>query len=141
MATYDIYPRAQSTDQGSSTLGIPSAGGLGAPFQVVVPFTAATTGSADDVTVYAATVPFKAVLTEVVVYTSTAVMSSTMTLYSATGGGGTALSSAISTGSTGVARTAITTGAPTVAAGSSIYARRSDRAAAGTLVLTLVPSQ
>lgn len=142
--TYDVYSRGQSADQGGSSIGIPTTGGLGPVFQIAIPCAAGgATGAADDVTVTSA-LPFKAVLTDVKFYTSTATAMSTVTLRTATAGAGTALTSDISSGSTGAASTAFTGGTfatLTVAKDTALYLRRSDRAVVGTLVVSLVPIQ
>lgn len=118
-----------------SVLGVRGA----VPFVIRVPFTAGTQGSADDVAVLAPAnvLPFAVRLLDVEVLTSTAIATSTATLRTATGGTGTALSSALTTAATGRARTTLLTN-ELVAASTPMYLRRSDRGAAGEVVITLI---
>jgi hypothetical protein len=100
-------------------------------------FAAGAGGSADDVSIFTSNAPFNFRILEVIVYTTTAVASSTVTLRSATGGLGSALSSAISTtvaGQTSNNNTATTT----VASASSLIVRRSDSGVAGEVVIFAV---
>lgn len=117
---------------GAGTSASPEIGRL---FEVRVAFTAATTGTADDITIFAANAPCKFRIIDCYLDVTTADSGATGTLYTAAAGGGTACSSALSTTSTGKIRDNITTGTPTIAAGGSLYLRRSDRAFAGEIVL------
>lgn len=108
--------------------------GIAPLLQMRVAFTAGTTGTADDVTILASA-PFGFHIVDAFLHVSTAKASETGTLRSATAGGGTALSDAWSTTSTGVVRNSALTAPAAVAAESAIYLRRSDRAFAGTVVL------
>jgi hypothetical protein len=109
------------------------AKGLAGVFHLRKDFTAGTTGSADDVTVLDSAL-FAFDILDAYVIVSTAKNSQTVTLRTATGGGGAALSSDMSVGSTGRVRNAGTS-IPQVAANGAIYLRRSDRDCAGTVVL------
>lgn len=113
--------------------------GMAAVIMHRVAFTAGTTGSADDVTVLASA-PFGFRIVDVILMISTAKGGATATLRTATGGGGSALSDALSVASTGVVRNASLTASPTVAAAGAIYMRRSDRACAGEVILLLAKS-
>lgn len=109
------------------------ADALAPMFTLRVAFSAGTTGSADDVTVLDAA-PFAFRILDSFVIVTTAKSTQTVTLRSATSGGGSALSSAMSVGSTGRVRDA-STASSTVAVDGAIYLRRSDRDCAGEVVL------
>lgn len=121
----------------ASQLGAPDAYGFAVDLTLRVAFTAATTGSADDVTILASA-PFGFRILDAMLYVSTAKGSATVTLRSATGGGGSALSDDLSVNATGVVRNASLTASPTVAAAGALYLRRSDRACAGELILRCI---
>ncbi len=109
------------------------ANGFAVPLVLRKAYPAATAGTADDVTVLLAA-PFDFLLLDVWVRTSTAIGGSTVTLRSATGGGGTALTTDIDTAALGVTRN--NANQPhSVAAGSNLYLRRSDRGVAGAVVI------
>lgn len=108
-------------------------------FELRVPFTAGITGAADDVAVLASA-PFGFRILDAMIYVSTAKGSATVTVRSASGGGGSALSDALSVNATGVARNGSLTASPTVAAEGALYLRRSDRACAGELILLCAKS-
>jgi hypothetical protein len=104
------------------------------PVVLRVPLTAAATGTADDVTLYSATAPYAFRVLDVWARIDTAVGGSTVQVRTASGGGGSALSSSLSSASAGVARNN-DTAERTVAAGGSVFIRRSDRAVAGAVFL------
>jgi hypothetical protein len=114
----------------------------GVHFTVMVPFTAAAAGTPDDVTVYAGNCPSKRRYIDSLVKCTTAIGSSTGQLRSATGGGGSAISSAMSTGTTATSGRdvggGITLAAQTIAANGDLYFRRSDRGIAGVLYITFL---
>lgn len=101
-------------------------------------FTAGTTGSADDVTVLE-DAPFAFKILDSYVIVDDAKTSETVTLRSATGGGGSALSSAMSVNATGRVQDA-STSIPSVAVAGNIYLRRSDRDCGGVVVLLCAKS-
>lgn len=108
------------------------------PVEVIkVAYTAGTTGAADDITIFAG-LPYAVEILDAVLFVTTAASGETITLRTATGGTGTALSSAMSVASAVKVRDAGTSaGLPSVAKGGNIYGRRSDRATAGTAVVYL----
>lgn len=107
--------------------------GLAAVFQLRKVFAAGVTGAADDVTVLASA-PFAFDILDAFVIVDDAKTSETVTLRTATGGGGSALTSALSVNATGRVRDASTALASVSAAG-ALYLRRSDRDCGGVLVL------
>ncbi len=148
MANYDKYGRTVSTDKGSASAqpdGISSVSASGGPYvpqRWVFQLAAGAGGSADDVTLFSSALPFKCQLLDAYVKSDTTVSMGTVTLRSASGGGGTALSSAITAAAAGiVSRSAGVAGIATaLASGSSLYARRSDSAIAGQLVIEYIPT-
>jgi len=128
-----------------SSIGLSQLAGIAADPDGIAPmfvltkaFTAGTTGTADDVTVLEAA-PFAFKIVDSYVIVDDAKTSETVTLRSATGGGGSALSSAMSVNATGRVRDA-STSIPSVAADSAIYLRRSDRDCGGVVVLLCAKS-
>jgi hypothetical protein len=117
---------------GAATSASPEIGRL---FSVRVPFTALVTGTADDVTIFASNAPCKFRLLDCFMNVTTLTAGATGTLFTAAAGGGTQCSSALSAAALGKIRDNITTGSQTIAAGGSLYLRRSDRAFAGEIVL------
>jgi hypothetical protein len=109
------------------------AGNSGAAFCLHVPLTA-TGGPADDVTIFVANAPFAFRILDVWVLVSTLQLLSNVTLRSATGGGGSALSSALQTTLTGTVRNNDTV-TRTVTQGGSLYARRTTGSIVGELVI------
>lgn len=92
-------------------------------------------GGADDVTLYNATFPFAARIVDVIMDVATAgAGGSTVTLRTAAAGAGSALSSALSSAAQGTVRNTVNT-MPTVAAGDSIFARRTDSTMVGTIAI------
>lgn len=111
---------------------------LASDFTLLIWFdpTPAGAGSPDDVEIFNANVPFNLVIKDAFFICLTAVVGATCTLRSATGGGGSALSSALSAGAIGTSRNNLTTIMPLVVSGTSIYVRRSDANTGGQLVMT-----
>jgi len=102
------------------------------------PFVAAAPGAADDVVIYNANAPFGFRILDSQVLISTAIGGSTVQLRSATGGGGVALSDAFPSAAQGRLRdgaTGIANATKTVAIGGTLALRRSDRGAAGEVIL------
>ena len=97
-----------------------------------------TSGTADDVTVYSAAAPRDFRIIDCWLIVSTAVVGSTVQLRTASAGGGSALSSALSSGATGTARNN-DTATRSVSAGGSVFVRRSDRSVTGSIYLLVVP--
>lgn len=95
-------------------------------------------GTADDVTIFNANAPFAFEIVDVQLITTTLVAMSTCTLRTAAAGAGTAVSDALSSGTTGVARNTAKTDTPAIAKGGSLFLRRSDRAAVVELVMRVV---
>lgn len=96
------------------------------------------TGTPDDVTIFNANAPFAFEIMDVQLVTSTNISMSTCTLRTAAAGGGTAVSDALSSGSTGIARNSAKTDTPAIAKGGSLFLRRSDRAVAGELIIRVM---
>jgi hypothetical protein len=117
----------------AQTTAVPYSGG--GYFHIRLTFTAAAAGVADDVTVLSANVPVALRILDVSVRFTTAIAASTVQLRSLAGGLGTALSSAISSGTVSLQRNDDTT-TKTCAASSSIFMRRSNRGVAGTIIIT-----
>jgi hypothetical protein len=102
--------------------------------------TAGGAGVAGDTVFFSANAPWamRIIASGVDVVTGSGV-GDTVTLRNATGGGGSALSSAMSTATSGtIAYSAGYTGVATVAAGGSVVARWTDRAAVGTFWFTAI---
>ncbi len=115
---------------------LPLTANRGAMFTIFVACPAGgAAGTADDVTIYNANAPFAFRILDVTWLVSTAVALSTVQLRDTSGGGGAALSSALTSAVAGTARNN-DTATRTVAAGSSVFLRRSDRAVVGEIVIT-----
>lgn len=125
-------------DNIAEPIGSANNGYVGAPVLVRKAFTALTTGTADDVTVLNAIAPWAARIVDCWAVVTTAVGASTLTLRTAAAGGGSALSSALDSGTTGVKRNNATAATGTIAANGSLYLRRSDRAVAGEVYVLLL---
>lgn len=111
-----------------SIFGTPT--NTGVPFIIYVTFAAGAGGSADDVTVFSSSAPFNFRILESWLITTTAVALSTVQARTATGGGGTALSTAMS--ATVAGKTSDnSTATATVAASGTMVLRRSDSGIAG----------
>lgn len=111
--------------------------GLGAAFAISVLLTAGTPGTADDVTVFAASAPFAFQILDCWGKVGTGISTKTATLRSAAAGGGSALSSALDFGTSSVTSRDNSGAAPSVSKGGSLYVRRSDRGVAGTVVILI----
>lgn len=141
--TYDVYPRYASADAGTATGNpgaVPAAGLVPASaFNVRVPFAAAAGTTRDTSFV----MPAKGRLIDVEVATVTGIASSTIQVWTAAGGTGTAASSAMATASAGKARDALTTASQVFAAGATVYCYQSAGAtlAGGEANLTFQPEQ
>lgn len=96
-------------------------------------------GTADDVTIYSSNAPFAFRIVDAFVVLSDAEGASSATLRSAAAGAGNALCNAIATATAGLNRAAGTavTATGTVAAGGSLFLRRSDRNIAGELFILI----
>lgn len=96
-------------------------------------------GSPDDVIIYNANAPFGFRILSRQIIVTTAVALSTMQLRSASGGGGSALSDAMSAAAAGLILdlNLIVIGTQTVATNGSIFLRRSDSGIAGEIIITL----
>jgi hypothetical protein len=114
----------------------PEGSSMSVPVLFRVPFTAGVAGTADDVTV-TLSAPFAFTVADAWVKVTTAIGGSTLTLRSASGGLGSALSSAMSSASAATVRNNDTEDR-TVAANGSVYLRRSDRGVAGVLYVQVV---
>lgn len=115
---------------------VPDAKGMSLPIVMRFPIVAGIGGAADDVAIYTADSPFNMRILDVfaIVATSPGVGSS-VTLRDTVGGGGVALSDALSVAATGVSRNAAITASPVLASGSSLVVRRSDNTMAGEIVI------
>ncbi len=118
--TYDTYGRDASGDQGSPfPPGAPVAGtGNGSPLQVHRVTQTAGSGTSANISI---TAGYKCRVVDFYVLVTSGVASSTVQLFTATGGGGTAASSALSTASTGKVRDSLTTASQVFALGATIF--------------------
>lgn len=105
-----------------------------APAQVLrVSFVAGTPGTADDVAIVASA-PYGFRILDAWADVSTGIGASTVQLRSATGGGGTALSSALASATVSTARTS-SGSSHAVASGGTVFLRRTDRGVAGEVFM------
>lgn len=110
-------------------------GGFGVDIAVAVPFVAGGGGAPDDVTIIdTALLPYQVRVLDVILMISTAVVGSTATVRNQAGGGGTALSSALSTAATGTVRNNDTA---TRTTSLGLFLRRSDSGIAGTAIVIM----
>lgn len=107
---------------------------FGVPFLIRNVFAAGAAGTADDVTIYNGNAPFAFRIVDCWVQVATAIVATTVQLRTASGGGGTALSSALSTALTGTVSNN-DTASRSVASAGSVFLRRSDRGVAGTILI------
>lgn len=124
-------------DVGDGSIGpdqiLIATNGVATPFIFEIPLVAGTPGTADDVSFFTANAPFAFQVIDVWGDPATAISTKTATLRTATGGVGSALSSALDFGTANV-RTRNTLGSSgSVAKGGSLVVRRSDRGIAGTV--------
>lgn len=149
--TYDLFSAAETVDlqvvdRASDTTkwqiidrllpgsGIASElGGFGVPVTVAVTFAAGAGGAADDVTIMAS-VPYQVRILDVILMVSTAVGGSSATVRNQAGGGGTALSTALSTAATGTVRNNDTA---TRTTSLGLFLRRSDSGVAGSVIVVM----
>ncbi|HJU22758.1 MAG TPA: hypothetical protein VJ891_09625 [Casimicrobiaceae bacterium] len=145
MASYDSTPKVVTSDQGGGSGffpgEMPAAGGVPVPCGVIwMSIAAGAGGAADDVTVYNASCPTKYRIVDCFFICTTNVATKNVTVRDASGGGGNALSSALSCNATGTARNNLTSGTKTVAQNGSIYLRRDDSGIAGELCILVLPT-
>lgn len=114
-----------------------SDNGLFQPYTFELAFAAGAGGAADDVTLLE-DVPFACKVVDAFVKVATGNGTDTLTLRDTAGGGGTALSSAMNMGGSDTLSRSALGSSPALAAGDTIYGRRSDSAIAGTVYLTVV---
>lgn len=133
-----LVPVASIPDGGADlgALATVDAAGAAPVFVIRKAFTAAGPGAADDVTIYNAAAPYAFRIVDAHVVVATAISAKTAQLRSAAAGAGSALSDAFDCGATGVVRNAAITASSTVAAGGSLYLRRSDNGLAGEIFIT-----
>jgi len=124
MSNFDAYGRSGTAEAGSPTPpgGVAAGSGNAAPSYVHRVVQAAGAGTSADISIPIAA---KCRIVDSWVLTTTGVASSVVQLFTAASGGGTAASSAMSTGSAGKARDALTTASQVFAAGSTLYAHAS----------------
>lgn len=116
---------------------VSSAAGLGATHTIREAFSLAVD---TDQTIYSSNFPFAARIVDVHIYVSTAIAARTITLRTATGGGGSALSDDFAASATGVKREVIKTATDTIAANSSLVIRSAGGTGTvvGEMIVTLV---
>lgn len=110
---------------------------IAAMFSIRVTCTAGVAGAADDVTIYNANAPFAFLILDCLWLDSTAIALSTVQLRDTAGGGGAALSSALTAAVTGTARNNDTQ-TRAVAANGSVFLRRTDRGVAGEIIIICI---
>lgn len=101
-------------------------------------FTAGVAGTPDDVVIYNANAPYAFDIVDCEATITTLQAGSTVQLRSATGGGGSGLSDALSSASTGVRHNATSTTKFSVAKGGTLVVRRSDRGVAGEVNISIL---
>lgn len=120
---------------------IADASGLSPLYVLRKTLAAGAGGSADDVTIYAAAVPFACRLVGVSLFVSTAVALATVQLRDATGSGGNALFGALVASAAGMVQLLSSEQATaTLAANASLVVRRSDSGVAGEIVIYVAKS-
>lgn len=115
----------------------PVANNVGVGFYFVNVFAAGAGGAADDVVLTTNALPGFRIL-DVLLDVSTAVVGSSCQLRNATGGGGGAVSSVLSTAATGSVRNNVIA-TNTIALAGTLVLRRSDSGVAGTIIVACVP--
>jgi hypothetical protein len=113
-------------------------GGVAEQLTIRKAFTAGVAGTPDDVVIYTANAPYAFDIVDVTALVSTAIAATTLTLRDTAGGGGAALSDALSSAATGVKRQQLATGAVAVAKGGTVVIRRSDRGVAGEVLVSIL---
>lgn len=128
---------------GSSDLapmpGVPDSAGRSSSVLQHVHLTAGVGATADDVVIYTANSPSMKILDSYIIVSAAGAGGSTVTLRTAAGGAGSAVSSVFSGASTGVVRSTLAS-SPLLAAGSTLVARRSDNTIAGDIMIVLANS-
>ncbi len=130
----DAVTQAKLADNSVEPANLVASILFGVPFVITQPMTAGAAGTADDVEIYNANAPFALRIIDVWALLNTAIVGSTIQLRSATGGGGSARSSVLSSAATGTVRNNDTATQQVGAAG-SLYIRRSDRGVAGRVLI------
>ena len=120
--------------------GTLNAQGLASPRTIRKAFSAGGGGSPDDVTIYNANAPLGFRILDAFVFVSTAVAASSVTLRTASGGGGSAVSDSFSSAATGSVRLSTTSSTNTIAQDGSLFLRRSDSGVAGEVILLVAPT-
>jgi len=113
--------------------------GQGACYALRLPFVAIGAGASDTPVFFSATAPFPFRVVDSKILVSTAVAASTATLRNALGGGGTALSDAWDTGTTGTKRDTALTATGTVPLGGTMVLRRDNSNTVGEVVVFIEP--
>ncbi len=132
---FGTLPATTVTPTEVTIFGTPT--NTGVPFMVYVTFSAGTPGTPDDVTVFSSSIPFNFRILEAWLVTLTAVASSTVQARTAVAGGGSSLTTAMS--STVAGKTSDNSTATTaVAIAGSIFLRRSDRGVAGEFFMLCI---
>jgi hypothetical protein len=118
--------------------GAGAVGTDGVPFVIYVPIVAGITGAADDVLV-TDSVPTACRVIDVKAVVTTVGVGDTWTLRDAAGGGGAAITNAISVAVAGVIPWGVTAIPADLVAASDLYVRRSDDTTDGALIITCLP--
>lgn len=139
--TYDLYGRAGTQDQGvPSPAGAPvAASGNAQPLYLHRVTQAAGAGTAADISI---NVGYKCRVVDCWATVTSGVASSVVQLFTAASGGGTALSSSISTASAGTIRNNLNAATSTIAAGGTVFVHTSGGATlAGVEVCVLLAAE
>lgn len=113
------------------------AAGLGPLLVIRKSFSAGVPGSADDVTIYNADAPFAFRIIDSFALVSTLIALSTLTLRTATAGGGSAVSDVWPSAAIGVQRNVLMTASSTIALNGTLVLRRSDIGVAGEVMIII----
>lgn len=124
----------QGTSDIAPVPGIEDGQGKATSQVMRVPCVAGVGGGADDVVIYSANSPRIRVI-DAFFICSTSIGGGTVTLRTATGGGGTAISDALSAAAPGVARNASVSATTSLAAASTLVIRRNHNTIAGEMVI------
>jgi hypothetical protein len=142
--TFSLVVTPGSDDVGdltASKVAVAGSDGVSVPVVLRQAFvTGGAAGTADDVTVFNASAPYKFRIVDVWLVVADAEAASTVQLRTASGGLGSVLSAEIDTAALGIARQAGTglTSTAIVAKNGSVYLRRSDRNVAGELFMLVI---
>lgn len=125
---------------GGDSLYLPPPDAAGKSALVVIrnTFAAGVPGAADDVSIYNADSPALRIV-DTVVFISTGIALSIVTLRDTAGGGGNALSDDLAAATIGVRRNVLLTATGTIPAGGTLVLRRSDRGVAGEVIVYAQP--